>query len=290
MLGNWGLDDHPFAVAASPSLATDPEEREFVARYQRAAASPGVIAPMLRLTADADVRGVLSSIRVPTLVLHRRDNQFIRVGHGRYLASHIAGARYAELPGADHDPEAGDSEALIAEIQEFLTGERPEPALDRVLATVVFTDMVDSTLRAARLGDAAWRGVLDRLEQSVRRQADRFRGDVIKSTGDGHLAAFDAPGRAIQWTRAVMESAGGMEIQMRAGIHTGEIERRGNDIAGLAVHIASRVSGLSAAGQILVTSTVKDLVVGSGIAFTVAGSHELKGVPGRWDLLAVAGA
>ena len=284
MLSNWGSEGHPLAVAASPSLDADSEEREFVARYQRASASPGVIAQMMPLTIDADVRALLPSIRVPTLVLHRLENPYMRIGHGRYLGSHVEGARYVELPGPDHDPEAGDSDALIAEIQEFLTGERPTPVSDRVLATLVFTDVVASTQRVASLGDAAWRRVLDRLEQSASRLADQFRGDLIKSTGDGHLVVFDAPGRAIQWARAVMESARGLEIELRAGIHSGEIERRGADIAGLAVHIASRVADLSAGGQILVTSTVKDLVVGSGLEFAVAGSHNLKGVPGAWDL------
>jgi class 3 adenylate cyclase len=244
---------------------------------------------MLRLTVDADVRAVLGSIRVPTLVLHRRDNQYMRVGHGRYLGTHIAGARYVELPGSDHDPEVGDSDSLIAEIHEFLTGERPLPTADRVLATVVFTDVVDSTERASHLGDAAWRLVLDRLDRSVARHADRFHGHVVKSTGDGHLLVFDAPGRAIHWTRALLESARGMEIQLRAGIHTGEIERRGPDIGGLAVHIAARVGARAGPGEVLVSSTVKDLVVGSGIEFEDRGEHELKGVPGTWRLFAVAG-
>lgn len=290
MLSNWGHEDHPLAVAASPSLAADPNEREFVARYQRAAASPGVIAQMMPLTVDADVRAVLPSVRVPTLVLHRRENSFMRIGHARYLGSHIDGARCVELPGADHDPEAGDSDALVAEIQEFLTGERSSPASDRVLATLVFTDVVNSTQRVASLGDASWRRVLDRLERSASRLADQFRGDLIQSTGDGHLVLFDAPGRAIQWARAVMESASRMEIELRAGIHSGEIERRGADIAGLAIHIASRVADLSTGGQILVTRTVRDLVVGSRLEFAIAGTHDLKGVPGTWELFIVNGA
>jgi class 3 adenylate cyclase len=288
MVENWGREDHPFAVTANPSFASDPAEPEFIARYQRATASPGTMRSMLRLTVEADVRAVLPSISVPTLVLHRRDNAFMRVGHGRYLAQNIPGARYVELSGSDHDPEAGDTHGLLAEIQEFLVGVRPPARQDRVLATVVFTDLVGSTELASRLGDLTWRRVLDRLDLAARREADRFRGEVIKSTGDGHLVVFDAPGRAIQWTQALMETCRGAEIQLRAGIHTGEVERRGADIGGMAVHIASRVSSLATAEQTLVTRTVRDLVIGSPTELTSAGTHDLKGVPGPWELFEVA--
>ena len=242
---------------------------------------------MLRMCVDTDLRTILPTVRVPTLVLHRRDDQYLRVTHGRYLAEHISGASYVELPGADHDPEVGDSEAIAAEIQEFLTGERSRVELDRILATVVFTDIVNSTRRAAALGDARWIELLNRLDAAVQRHAAYFRGTVVKSTGDGHLLIFDAPGRGIQWAQTVMEAARGMELEVRAGLHTGEVERRGNDIGGLAVHLAARVAALSGPGQILVSSTVRNLMAGSGIGFADCGEKVLKGIPGRWRILAV---
>jgi pimeloyl-ACP methyl ester carboxylesterase/class 3 adenylate cyclase len=284
LTSTWGQNT-PMAAAVAPVPGAD--RAEFITRYQRATASPGVLAPMLRLCVDADIRSILPSIRVPTLVLHRRDDQYLRVGHGRYLGEHIPGAHYVELPGSDHDPHFGDADSVLAEIQEFLTGERPTQPSDRLLATVVFTDMVESTPYAARVGDAQWLELLDRLDRAVERYSARFRGEVIKSTGDGHLVIFDAPGRAIQWAESLLDAARGLEVQLRVGIHTGEIDRRGSDVAGVAVHIASRVSKLSGPGQILVTNTVRDLVVGSGIKFSEVGSRELKGISGAWGLLSV---
>jgi class 3 adenylate cyclase len=209
------------------------------------------------------------------------------VGHGRYLAEHIPGAKYVELPGTDTFYWVGDTEAMLDEIEEFLTGVRGGSGADRVLATVLFTDIVGSTDRAARLGDVRWRDLLDRHDKSVRAQIERFRGRVVKIVGDGVVSTFDSPGRAIACALAVREILRTLDIEMRAGIHAGEIEVRGDDVAGITVHIAARVSALAHPGEVLVSSTVKDLVAGSPVGFADRGEHELKGVPGSWKLLAV---
>jgi class 3 adenylate cyclase len=209
------------------------------------------------------------------------------VGHGRYLAEHIADARYVELPGPDLVHWVGDSGPMLDEMEEFLTGVRGGSGAERVLATVLFTDIVGSTDRAAALGDGPWRDLLDRHDRTVRAQIQRYRGREVKTVGDGFVAAFDAPGRAIECALAIRDALGAFDVRVRAGIHTGEIEMRGDDVAGLAVHIGARVSALAAPGEVWVSSTVKDLVVGSNVAFLPRGEHALKGVPGTWALFAV---
>jgi class 3 adenylate cyclase len=286
MLETWGQQSSGRG-AMDPSVVTDPDVQAFVLRYQRATASPGTIGPMLRLCVDADLRHVLPNIRVPTLVLHRTGDTYFRPDHGRYLADHIPNAKYVELPGADHDPDVGDVEPVLAEIQDFLTGERPHPLADRILTTVLFTDTVSSTGTAFVLGDANWRVVLDRLDDAAERHIRRFRGHLVKATGDGHLATFDGPARAIHCGRAIIEAARGLGLGMRVGIHTGEVEVRGTDIGGVAVHIASRINAMAEPGEVLVSSTVKDLAIGSGIEFTSRGEHALKGVPDTWRLFAL---
>lgn len=288
MLESWGQQTTGLS-AMDPTVVADPDAQAFALRYQRATASPGTIEPMLRLCIDSDLRRVLPNIRVPTLVLHRTGDRYFRPDHGRYLADHIPDAKYVELPGDDHDPEVGDVEPVLAEIQDFLTGERPPPLADRILTTVMFTDTVSSTGTAFLLGDASWRVVLDRLDDAADRHLRRFRGQLVKATGDGHLAIFDGPARAIHCGRAIIEAARGLGLGMRVGIHTGEVEVRGTDIGGVAVHVASRINGLAEPGEVLVSSTVKDLATGSGIDLTSRGEHALKGVPGTWTLFAVDG-
>ena len=284
MEDHWG-EGHVVDLFA-PSIADDPVERRFWALFERAAASPGMIRAINRANLVVDVRDVLPAIRVPTLVAHRRD-EFVSIEHARYAAAHIEGARLVELDGDDHAPWVGDADALLAEIEEFLTGAREAERPDRALLTVLFTDIVDSTATAARLGDARWRALIDRHDVELRRQVNRFRGRPIKSTGDGFLATFDGPARAIRCAQAVREELGALGLQVRAGIHSGECEVRGDDVGGIAVHLAARVSARAGAGQIFVSSTVKDLVVGSELAFADRGVAELKGIPGEWRLFAV---
>ena len=273
----------------APELAADTELRQSVARYQRQVASPGAAAAMSRMTFEVDVRHVLPSIQVPTLVLHHADSRAARVGHGRYLAEHIPGARYIELPGSGPAFIGRDREEQIDEIEEFLTGVRPVPQADRVLATVLFTDVVDSTMHAAARGDRAWRDLLERHRELVRRQLERHRGREVNTTGDGFLATFDGPARAIHCASAIIQASRALGVEIRAGLHTGEVELMGSDVGGIAVHIGARVSALAATGEVLVSSTVKDLVAGSGIQFDDRGAHTLKGVPGEWHLFAVHG-
>jgi pimeloyl-ACP methyl ester carboxylesterase len=271
----------------APSVANDERARDWWAQYQRLAASPGTAVVLQRVINELDTRSVLPSIRVPTLVLHRVGNRLVRVEHARYLADHIAGARYVELEGDDHWIWTGGADALLDEIQEFLTGSRVAAEPDRVLATVLFTDIVGSTVRAAELGDRGWREVLDAHDDTVRKQLERFRGREVKRTGDGFLATFDGPARAIQCANAMRAAIHRLGIQIRIGLHTGEIELRGTDVAGIAVHIAARVAAVADPGEVLVSSTVRDLVVGSNLEFTDRGVRALKGVPGEWRLLAV---
>jgi class 3 adenylate cyclase len=239
--------------------------------------------------AFADVRPGLRAVQAPTLVLYRSGDRFAGKPYAEYLAGHIAGAKLVELPGEDNLIFVGDSDADVDEIEEFLTGARHAPETDRVLATVLFTDIVGSTERAAGLGDRRWRRVLDSHDQAVRRQLDRFGGREVHTAGDGFLATFDGPGRAIQCACAICDAVGALGVEVRVGLHTGEIEVRGEDVAGMAVHIGARVSSVAEAGEVLVSSTVKDLVVGSAIEFADRGEHELKGVPGSWRLYAVEG-
>ena len=284
----WGRGT--FVDIVAPSQIGDPAFREWWARYERLGATPGsirVIRPMLQQT---DVRGVLEAIRVPTLVLHRTDSRLYGVEQGRHLADHIDGARFVELPGSDHLPFLGDAEAVLEEIEEFLTGARHERTPDRVLATVLFTDIVGSTERAASLGDRAWAELLARHHGRVREELARFRGREVDTAGDGFLATFDGPGRAIHAARAIREALAELGLEIRAGLHTGEIELEASDVRGIAVHIGARVAATAGPGEVLVSSTVRDLVAGSGIEFEDRGTHELKGIPGEWRLFAVSSA
>ncbi len=274
-------------MALAPSKAGDPAFAEWAGRMERYSASPGTIRKIMEAVGETDVRHVLPSIRVPTLIMHRRDDSFMKVEHSRYLAEHIPGARYVELEGSDSLFSAGDSEAVLGEVEEFLTGARHEPEPDRVLATVLFTDICGSTERAAALGDSAWREVLEHHDRVVNREVARHRGRAIKSTGDGVLATFDGPARAIRAATTIGEQMRLVGIDIRAGLHTGECEVIGEDVGGMAVHIGARVMDRASPGDVLVSSTVKDLVVGSGIGFEDRGAHELRGVPGEWRLYAV---
>lgn len=279
----WGAAAPTLGIM-DPSVADNEGYLAWASRYQRATASPGTIGPMVRMVLDTDVRAVLPAIRVPTLVLHRADDAYVRADHGRYLADHIPGARYVELPGADHTPELGDADAIVAQMQSFLTGDWPITAPDRVLTTVVFTDIVGSTARAAELGDRRWKELLDAYDRFVLRQLDRFRGRQVKSTGDGTLATVDGPRRAIACAVAIRDGVRALGLEVRAGLHAGEVELHGDDLAGIAVHLAERVCSSAKPSEVLVTRTVVDLVAGSGITFEDRGEHELKGVPGAWRL------
>jgi class 3 adenylate cyclase len=283
----WGQGAMVEAVA--PSQADDPETRAFFARMERASASPGMLTSLVQMFLDIDVRDVVPSVHVPALVLHRAHDRLVNVGNGRWLAEHLPDARYVELPGDDHSVLYEHPEVTIGEVQEFLTGTRNAPEPERVLATVLFTDIVDSTRTASDLGDQRWREVLEGHQRSVRDALARFDGREIKSTGDGFLATFDGPARAIHGARAILDSSDSLGIRVRAGLHTGECEVMGDDIGGIAVHIAARVSALAGPGEVLVSRTVKDLVAGSGIQFSERGAHTLKGVPDSWELHAVAG-
>jgi class 3 adenylate cyclase len=240
------------------------------------------------MNTQVDIRSILPTIRVPTLVMHRTGDQDVNVAEGRYIAERIAGARFIELPGDDHLPWTGDQSRFLDEMQEFLTGVRPAPEYERVLATVMFTDIVGSTEVASRLGDRDWRDLLGRHHAIARAEIARFRGREINTAGDGFIATFDGPARAVRCAGAMRNALQPLGIEIRAGVHTGEIELDGDDVGGIAVHICARVAAAAAAGETLVSSTVKDLVSGAGLAFTDRGSHALKGVPGEWRLFAAA--
>ena len=282
---NWGTGGVTATVA--PSLVRSDEGRRRWARAERLSATPDWAVAGPRANYESDVTDVLPSIQAPTLLVSRRGDRHVRPEHSRFLATRIGGAKLVELDG-DHDvPFSGDNEDLIDEVQEFLTGARPAPLLDRVLATVLFTDIVGSTRHATTVGDSRWRELLNQYDELVKRQLNRFRGRHIKGTGDGTLATFDGPARAVECARAISDSVKALGVEVRAGLHTGEIEARGDDVAGVAVHVAARVSELAKGGEILVSRTVTDLVVGSGIDFDDRGEQELRGVPGTWKLLAV---
>jgi pimeloyl-ACP methyl ester carboxylesterase len=272
----------------APSLDEDPAAREWLARYRRAAMSPDGIEAVIKMFLDIDVRHVLPTLHVPTLVLHRHGDRVVNRRAAQWMAEQIPGARYVELPGRDHFPWVGDTDAIVEEVREFLTGSRVPEEPDRVLATVMFTDVVGSTGRAVSLGDRRWIDLLDAHDEAVRRQLATFRGREIKTTGDGFLATFDGPARGIRCARAIRSAATDLDIDVRVGLHTGEIELRGDDIGGLAVHISQRVSAAARPAEIVVSSTVKDLVAGSGIEFEDRGERELKGIPGNWRLFSVA--
>jgi class 3 adenylate cyclase len=284
----WGTAE--LLTAINPSLAHLPRAQAEVARALRLAASPATAAAVIRMLFQLDIRPILLSIRVPTLVMHRRDNEILTIDHGRYLVDHIGGARFVELPGADYVVGIGDVDSVVDEVEEFLTGARAFVDTDRVLATVLFTDIVGSTERASVLGDRDWKELLERHDGLIRQKLGAFRGVEIHTTGDGFLATFDGPARAIRCARSIVDAVHQIDLQVRAGIHTGEIELMGDQVGGIAVHIGARVAALADADQVLVSGTVKDLVAGSGIAFEDRGSHTLKGVPGEWRLFAVAGA
>ncbi len=275
----------------APGAAGDPAFRAWFDRAGNLGATPVMAKAHWAEVFGNDVRPLLAQIRIPTLVLHRQEvaAPFLEVGHGRYLGKQIPGVKYVELPGADALYWVGDTERMLGEIEEFVTGVRGGSGAERILATVLFTDIVGSTDRAAQLGDRRWRDLLERHDQRVRTQIERFRGREVNTVGDGFVATFDSPGRAIECALAIRESLDILDIGIRAGIHTGEIEVRGDDVAGMAVHIGARVSALAGPGQVLVSSTVKDLVVGSSVEFAERGEHKLKGVPGAWRLFTVVG-
>jgi len=273
----------------APSLVHDEHVRRAWARYERQAASPGIMKAVVRLMYASDIRSVLPAIRVPTLVIQRAGAERFGPPFGRFLASHIAGAMYVEVPGSDSLVWAGDQQAILDEIEDFVTGIRPAPEPNRVLATVLFTDIVGSTGMAAEMGDGPWRRLLAEHNQVTQKQIERFGGREVKTVGDGVLATFDGPARAVRSAVAIRDGVGELGLQLRAGLHTGEIEVQPDDIAGLAVHIGARISALANAGEILVSSTVKDLTVGSGLSFDDRGTHVLKGVPGEWRLYALIG-
>jgi class 3 adenylate cyclase len=283
----WGEGTAVNVVA--PSLAHDEAFCAWWGRYERMAASPGTAVGLLRMGFEGDIRHVLPAISVPTLVLHRAQDAFVNVRHGRYIADHIPGARYVELEGKDHLPLAGDVNAVDHQIETFLSdviGMRRPPNPDRVLATVLFTDIVGSTERSAAVGDEKWKELIAIHDDHVRMELARFRGKEIKTIGDGFLATFDGPGRAVSCAAAIRRSVHALGLEVRSGLHTGEIEVMENDIAGMAVNIGARVAALARPGDILVSNTVKDLVVGSPIKFMDRGVQMLKGVPGEWHLFA----
>jgi class 3 adenylate cyclase len=273
---------------AAPSRADDPESQAFYARLERATASPGMLASLFEMFLDIDVRDVVPSVHVPALVLHNRHDRLVNIRNGRWLAEHLPDARLVELPGIDHAVWYENVDTVMGEVYEFLTGARYSPEPERILATVLFTDIVDSTRTAAELGDSRWRGVLEGHQRAVRDALGRFDGREVNTTGDGFLMTFDGPARGIRCARAILQSSEALGVRVRAGIHTGECEVMGDDIGGIAVHIAARVSALAGPGEVLVSRTVKDLVAGSGILFDDRGAHTLKGVPDTWQLLAVA--
>jgi class 3 adenylate cyclase len=281
----WGEGVGLSAIA--PSHANDPAFRAAFGRFQRNGASPGMAISLLRLNTDIDVRHVLPAVRVPTLVLHRRDDRFVPAALGRYLADHIPGARFVALPGGDHLYFAGDPTPILDEVEEFVTGHPATPEADRVLATILVSDLVDSTAHASRLGDRRWRHLLDQHDDLVRREIVRARGCFVKSTGDGTLATFDGPARAVRCAQAIVAGVRELGMETRIGLHTGECELRGDDVGGIAVHIAARVAALAGGGEVLCSGTIRDLVAGSGLDFDARGQHALKGVPGEWLVFAV---
>jgi class 3 adenylate cyclase/alpha-beta hydrolase superfamily lysophospholipase len=271
-----------------PSFAGDAETKASVARYRRSAVSPSGLMTFFQMFMGIDVRHVLPTIHVPTLVMHRYGDRIVNRRASEWMASQIPGAKYLSFPGRDHFPWAGDSDAIVAATREFLTGERgPAPEPDRVLATIMFTDIVGSTERASAMGDAAWRQLLEKHHRTVTAEIDRFHGRAVKTMGDGVLATFDGPGRAVRCARAIVDAVARDGVEVRVGLHCGEVEVMGTDVGGIAVHIAARIGALASAGEVLVSSTIPGLVAGSGLRFSDRGEHELKGIPDRWRLSAV---
>jgi pimeloyl-ACP methyl ester carboxylesterase len=281
----WGGPSQ--AETWAPSVAKDDRFRRWWGQYLRLGASPAAARAVLEMTREIDVRDILPAIRVPTLILHRTGDRRINVGGSRFMAERIPEARFVELPGIDHLVWVGDADAVVDEMEEFLTGTRHSAEPTRVLATVLFTDMVESTSRAVQLGDARWRTLISDHDQLVRSELTRFRGREIDRRGDGFLAIFDGPARGIRCALSIVDRAHELGIQVRAGLHTGELDKIESGIAGIAVHIGARVMSLAGPDEVLVSSTVKDLVAGSGLAFSEKGTYELKGVPGSWRILRV---
>ena len=281
-LANWGEGTRGIPIA--PSMAEDPEFIEWFGKLERLTSGPGLMRRQMEINSETDVRAILPEVRVPTLVLTRHETEFYDSGHAAYVAEHIPDARLVELAGNDIFMAGDEVGTLVNELEEFITGTRRERPPERVLATVLFTDIVDSTRRAAELGDTRWRQLLDRHNDLVRRHLARHQGREIKTIGDGFLATFDGPARGVRCATDIADEVGRLGIEIRAGLHTGECELVGDDVAGMAVNIGARVSSLAGPGEVLVSSTVKDLVFGSELAFADRGEHELKGVPGAWRL------
>ena len=281
----WGRDMDISSLA--PSAAADAAFRRRLLTYLRQSASPGAAVALLRMNTQIDVRGVLPTIRVPTLVLHRSGDRDVHVEEGRWIASKIPGARFVELPGDDHLPWVGDSDAALDELEEFLTGVRHGAEPDRVLAAILFTDIVGSTERAVAAGDRAWTALLAAHDGAVRRELERFRGVELDTAGDGFFASFDGPARAIRCALAIRDAVRSLDLEVRAGVHVGECERAAGKLRGVAVSVGARVAALAGPGDVLVSRTVVDLVAGSGLAFEPRGEHALKGLPGTWPLYAV---
>jgi class 3 adenylate cyclase/pimeloyl-ACP methyl ester carboxylesterase len=282
----WGTGD--LIKILWPSRAMNQDAINLIAKFERLSASPGAVKAIMLLNAQINVRPILPTVQVPTLVLHRRGDAMVPVEQGRSLATQIANAKFIEYPGEDHFFFSGEVEALLGDIEEFVTGHRESPSadLERVLATVLFTDIIGSTRSAAEMGDQAWRRLLDDHDRLAKQVVAKHRGALVKTTGDGILATFDGPGRAVRCALAFGTAAKQIGLPVRAGLHTGEIEMRGSDIGGIAVHAAARVMAQCQSGEVLVSRVVTDLVAGAGLKFSERGSYELKGLPGRWDLFA----
>lgn len=282
----WGTED--LAAALNPTAALDPTFVMWATRWNRSSVSKDALPRAYELLSKTDVRGVLPSISAPTLVLHRRDDAVVAIDNGRYLASRIPGARLVELEGADHLPFLGDFDSVLDEIEEFLTGERPEPEHERVLATIVFSDIVGSSRRALELGDEKWSRVHAAFETCAREEVERARGRLVKTLGDGVVATFTGPARAIHYAARLRDRARALGLDVRSGVHTGEVEVRRDDVVGIAMHIAARVADLAGPGEVLVSGAVPPLVAGAGIFFEDRGTHELRGITGEWHVLAAA--
>ena len=272
----------------APTMIDDPRFRDWWAAYLRLSASPSAALALARMNTEIDIRHMLPAIGVPTLIMHRTGDLDMNVGGARYMAEHIPDARYVELSGDDHLVWVGDQDAILDEVEEFLTGVRRGPEPDRVLATILFVDVVGSTERAAAIGDRRWRDLLEGYYALVRRELNRHRGREIDTAGDGMFAIFDGPARAVRCANAITDGVRSLGIEVRAGLHTGEVELVGDNAGGIAVHIGARVAARAGAGEVMVSSTVRDLVAGSGLQFEDRGTHELKGVPGEWRLFAVS--
>jgi class 3 adenylate cyclase len=285
---SWGTGGSVQKFA--PSRVNDASFQRWWGRNERLGASPAAVTALMRMNSQIDIGDILPAVRVPTLVIHRTGDKVVNVEGGRDMAAHIPGARFVELPGIDHIFYVGESADEISDaIEEFLTGSRTPVPVDRILATVLFTDIVGSTEKAAALGDQRWRDLLDNHHATIRRNLERFRGREVKTTGDGFLATFDGPARGVRCAYAIAQEIKPLGIEVRAGLHTGECEMIGNDVGGIAVHTGARVAALAAAGEVLVSSTVKDLVAGSGLRFSDRGTHLLKGIPGDWRIFTVEG-